>query len=36
VYEGLVVTSLAVSFGIRAQKEAFGYIEQASHAAWRI
>jgi hypothetical protein len=29
VYEGLVVTSLAVSFGIRAQKEAFGYIEQA-------
>ncbi|HEY1528985.1 MAG TPA: CHAT domain-containing tetratricopeptide repeat protein [Candidatus Angelobacter sp.] len=29
VYEGLVVTSLAVSFGIRAQREAFGYIEQA-------
>ncbi len=29
VYEGLVVTSLAVSFGVRAQKEAFGYIEQA-------
>src|SRR6478609_4403262 len=29
VYEGLVVTSLAVSFGMRAQKEAFGYIEQA-------
>jgi tetratricopeptide (TPR) repeat protein len=29
VYEGLVVTSLAVNFGIRAQKEAFGYIEQA-------
>ena len=29
VYEGLVVTSLAVSFGARAQKEAFGYIEQA-------
>ncbi|HLY92611.1 MAG TPA: CHAT domain-containing tetratricopeptide repeat protein [Candidatus Angelobacter sp.] len=29
VYEGLVVTSLAVSFGTRAQKEAFGYIEQA-------
>jgi tetratricopeptide (TPR) repeat protein len=29
VYEGLVVTSLAVSFGIRAQKEAFSYIEQA-------
>jgi tetratricopeptide (TPR) repeat protein len=29
VYEGLVVTSLEVSFGVRAQKEAFGYIEQA-------
>jgi tetratricopeptide (TPR) repeat protein len=29
VYEGLVVTSLAVNFGMRAQKEAFGYIEQA-------
>ena len=29
VYEGLVVTSLAVSFGMRAQREAFGYIEQA-------
>jgi tetratricopeptide (TPR) repeat protein len=29
VYEGLVITSLAVSFGVRAQKEAFGYIEQA-------
>ena len=29
VYEGLVITSLAVSFGTRAQKEAFGYIEQA-------
>jgi tetratricopeptide (TPR) repeat protein len=29
VYEGLVVTSLAVSFGSRAQKEAFNYIEQA-------
>ncbi|HEY4675628.1 MAG TPA: tetratricopeptide repeat protein, partial [Candidatus Angelobacter sp.] len=29
VYEGLVVTSLAVNFGVRAQKEAFGYIEQA-------
>ncbi len=29
VYEGLVVTSLAVSFGVRAQREAFGYIEQA-------
>jgi tetratricopeptide (TPR) repeat protein len=29
VYEGLVVTSLVVSFGIRAQREAFGYIEQA-------
>jgi tetratricopeptide (TPR) repeat protein len=29
VYEGLVVTSLAVSFGLRAQREAFGYIEQA-------
>jgi CHAT domain-containing protein len=29
VYEGLVVTSLSVSFGIRAQKEAFSYIEQA-------
>jgi tetratricopeptide (TPR) repeat protein len=29
VYEGLVVTSLAVSFGSRAQREAFGYIEQA-------
>ncbi len=29
VYEGLVVTSLAVSFGMRAQKDAFGYIEQA-------
>jgi tetratricopeptide (TPR) repeat protein len=29
VYEGLVVTSLAVSFGARAQKEAFAYIEQA-------
>jgi len=29
VYEGLVVTSLAVSFGVRAQKEAFEYIEQA-------
>jgi tetratricopeptide (TPR) repeat protein len=29
VYEGLVVTSLAVNFGIRAQREAFGYIEQA-------
>ena len=27
--KGLVVTSLAVSFGMRAQKEAFGYIEQA-------
>lgn len=29
VYEGLVITSLAVSFGERAQKEAFEYIEQA-------
>ncbi len=29
VYEGLVVTSLAVSFGMRAQREAFSYIEQA-------
>lgn len=29
VYEGLVITSLAVSFGARAQKEAFDYIEQA-------
>ncbi|MCU1255655.1 MAG: Tetratricopeptide 4 [Candidatus Angelobacter sp.] len=29
VYEGLVVTSLAVSFGVRAQREAFSYIEQA-------
>jgi CHAT domain-containing protein/tetratricopeptide (TPR) repeat protein len=29
VYEGLVITSLAVSFGMRAQREAFGYIEQA-------
>src|SRR5579884_1668511 len=29
VYEGLVITSLAVSFGTRAQKEAFDYIEQA-------
>jgi CHAT domain-containing protein/predicted negative regulator of RcsB-dependent stress response len=29
VYEGLVITSLAVSFGMRAQKEAFAYIEQA-------
>ncbi|HKV90956.1 MAG TPA: CHAT domain-containing tetratricopeptide repeat protein [Candidatus Angelobacter sp.] len=29
VYEGLVITSLAVSFGMRAQKEAFEYIEQA-------
>ncbi len=29
VYEGLVITSLAVSFGVRAQKEAFEYIEQA-------
>jgi tetratricopeptide (TPR) repeat protein len=29
VYEGLVVTSLAVNFGLRAQREAFGYIEQA-------
>jgi tetratricopeptide (TPR) repeat protein len=29
VYEGLVVTSLSVSFGIRAQREAFSYIEQA-------
>src|SRR5947209_12710643 len=29
VYEGLVVTSLEVSFGVRAQKEAFSYIEQA-------
>ena len=29
VYEGLVVTSLAVSFGMRAQREAFAYIEQA-------
>jgi tetratricopeptide (TPR) repeat protein len=29
VYEGLVITSLAVSFGQRAQREAFGYIEQA-------
>jgi tetratricopeptide (TPR) repeat protein len=29
VYEGLVITSLAVSFGARAQREAFGYIEQA-------
>ena len=29
MYEGLVITSLAVSFGVRAQREAFGYIEQA-------
>src|SRR6476661_6635735 len=29
VYEGLVITSLAVSFGVRAQREAFSYIEQA-------
>jgi tetratricopeptide (TPR) repeat protein len=29
VYEGLVITSLAVSFGMRAQREAFSYIEQA-------
>src|SRR6266853_919848 len=29
VYEGLVITSLAVSFGVRAQREAFEYIEQA-------
>src|SRR5262249_51692873 len=29
VYEGLVITSLAVSSGVRAQKEAFAYIEQA-------
>jgi len=29
VYEGLVITSLAVSSGARAQKEAFEYIEQA-------
>jgi CHAT domain-containing protein len=29
VYEGLVITSLAVSFGERAQREAFEYIEQA-------
>jgi tetratricopeptide (TPR) repeat protein len=29
VYEGLVITSLAVSFGTRAQREAFSYIEQA-------
>ena len=29
VYEGLVITSLAISFSARAQREAFGYIEQA-------
>src|SRR5215472_6053242 len=29
VYEGLVITSLAVSFNARAQREAFEYIEQA-------
>ncbi len=29
VYEGLVITSLAVSFSMRAQREAFSYIEQA-------